>query len=420
MGLLGKFKRSQFAKDTATLTIGTALAQAIGIFIMPVLSRLYTPEEFGKLAVFMAVSGIVAVTVTLRYETHILLPKEEKEASALVTISLLSTLIVGSVLCLVSWLLPSSYREIMGIAILGNWLPIAILFGMGSATLAIGTAWLNRQRAYPKMAKLRFLQSLLSAIVGVSLGIFGYANGLLIAQLLALLILVVVFLGVLFGIVRQSNATEKKSVALHHSAAPKYLLPTALLDTVTQQLPIFLITAWFSSEAAGQFSMAWKILALPITLVGGAIGQVFFQKFSEVWPNYQNAQNLLFKTWLVLIVIGLIPMLLIILWGADLFSIIFGNQWLEAGKYASFLAPLLFVIFVSGPTATNAIVVGAQSFCMKLDFLLTGYRVFCFIWFTQSIYSILLAWSVGEIIFIIVRNIAVISMMKTYSYQIKT
>lgn len=97
--------QSQFAKDTAVLTLGTTAAQLLGIATMPVLARLYSPADFGVLAVFLAVSGIVAITITLRYEMHILLPKEENEAATLVFICLSSTLFLGVLLATMGWLL---------------------------------------------------------------------------------------------------------------------------------------------------------------------------------------------------------------------------------------------------------------------------------------------------------------------------
>lgn len=81
---MSRFGRGSAARDIATLTTGTAIAQFIGVISMPLLSRLYAPSDFGLLAVFVAASSIAATLITLRYETSILVLKEDSEAATLV------------------------------------------------------------------------------------------------------------------------------------------------------------------------------------------------------------------------------------------------------------------------------------------------------------------------------------------------
>ena len=90
--------RATFARSVATLTLGTAFAQALSVAAMPLLTRLYTPADFGFLAVFMAISGVVATAVTLRYETAVLPAKTEQESATVVLLALGCTVAMGAVL----------------------------------------------------------------------------------------------------------------------------------------------------------------------------------------------------------------------------------------------------------------------------------------------------------------------------------
>ncbi len=86
--MLSKIKlKSEFSKNTLTLMIGSALAQVIPIIISPILTRVYTPEEFGIFALYITFISIGASLVTAKYETAILLPKKEENAKYLVYIS---------------------------------------------------------------------------------------------------------------------------------------------------------------------------------------------------------------------------------------------------------------------------------------------------------------------------------------------
>lgn len=405
---------STFAKDTAILTMGTAVAQFITVAAMPVMSRLYTPADFGLLALFLAVASIVATATTLRYETAVLLPKEESEATYIVVLCLLLLTSLGLSTGVVAYFLPENIRAVLGVSVLRGWFPIAVLHSIGIAILAVGMAWLNRKRAYARMAQLRIVQSTAAVVAGVVFGIYGFSSGLMLAQILSLMLVAVFMLLNLPARRCFWNRQHLKEVALKHESAPKFLLPSALLDTVTQQLPVLLITAFFNSDSAGQFSMAWKILALPITLVGAAVGQVFMQRFAQVWPDVVSARRLLFRTWKVLALVGVFPALLVMLFGEQLFTLILGPAWAESGRMAAVIAPMLLAILISSPTSGIFLVLGLQRFSLFFGVAFLVYRTFCIYLglYYGKIYFGLAAWVVCELTAIAGYNYIALRKMK--------
>jgi O-antigen/teichoic acid export membrane protein len=391
--LNAKFLASHFARNVTTLTFGTTFAQGIAIASTPILSRLYSPEEFGSLAVFLAVSGIVATTITLRYETAILLPKDNNEATVLVLLSGALTILLGVLIGIVAWLLPESAKAVLGVSILSEWLLLAVLCGISTALISVGSSWYNRQRDYKKISWLRIIQSGILALGGILLGLWGFSSGLILAQIVAGLTVSILVIFNLRALRAHGSSYLFCKVANQYQSTPKYLLPTAFLDVVTMQLPVILITRWFGSEAAGQFSMAWKILALPLTLVGSAVGQVFIQRFAEVWPDAKAAKRLLLQTWKALALVGLLPTAFIMLFGERLFSIIFGDVWSEAGRIATVIAPMLFAMLISSPTSGTFLVLGLQKYSLIFGIFVLIYRPIC-IWIgflkNDLIYGLLL------------------------------
>ena len=90
--MINKLKpKSEFSRNVLTLMTGTTIAQAIPIAISPILTRIYTPEEFGIFALYMAFISIGAAIVTGKYEMAILLPKRNEYAKYLVVISIFLT-----------------------------------------------------------------------------------------------------------------------------------------------------------------------------------------------------------------------------------------------------------------------------------------------------------------------------------------
>lgn len=403
-----KFSKGSAARDVATLTVGTVIAQVLTIAATPLLTRLYTPADFGMLAIFLTVSAITATFVTGRYETSILVPVKEAESANLVLLSLVLAFFGSATLGFLSLLAPKSFWGILGVASLGSWLSLAFVVAGASAAMAIAQAWLNRKKKYAQIAKLRVLQS--SSISGLALLSAFFPNvshGLLLAQISSCFFVALVAM----WFARSAADVWQKEKLLHtariHQNAPRYLLPAAILDVVTLQMPVVLIATWFGESMAGQFSMAWRLLMLPMTLVGGAVGQVFLQKFSLVYQDSVQARKLLKSTWVTLMAVGVLPMLLIIFFGEYLFSIILGEEWMTAGSMATVLAAMAMAIFVSSPTSGTYIILGIQRYSPLFGVSSLIYRPaslyfgFC----NNDIMTGLKAWVVCELVQITVYQV---------------
>lgn len=372
-----RFQRGSAARDVATLTIGTGIAQAITIAVTPLLTRLYSPSDFGLLAVFLAIVSVGATLVTLRFETSILVPKENTESANLVFISLLLAGGLSVVLAVLSTLLPSALQGKVGLGTLGNWIPIAFLTAAATAAFAVMQGWLNRQRKYTKIACLRVGQSIALASFGILLGIFNVKDGLLIAQIgsAACLSLAALWFG--RSAAYQWKKQQLQITAFAHKNAPKYLLPTALLDVVTLQMPVLMIGMWFGADEAGQFSMAWRLLMIPMTLIGGAMGQVFMQRLSNTNENPLVTKKIFRSSWLSLFAIGLAPFALILTNGDFIFKMILGDEWFGAGALAMILAPMAFAMFISSPTSGAFVIFGLQKYSFIFGVAVFIYRPLC-------------------------------------------
>ena len=79
--MLKRFKpKSEFNRNILTLMTGTTIAQAIPIAISPILTRIYTPEDFGIFAIFLAITIIIGSIANGRYELAIMIPKKDEDA----------------------------------------------------------------------------------------------------------------------------------------------------------------------------------------------------------------------------------------------------------------------------------------------------------------------------------------------------
>lgn len=370
---------SSFGKSTIILTTGTFLAQIIGILVTPILSRIYKPEDYGIVALFAAFVAMCSTVITLRYETRILLPKTDSEAKKLVTLVFWLSIIIGLLLIGLSIILPLSFIEKIGLKSMSSWIIAAVGASVATSIITVITNWFNRNAQYKRIAVLRILQATCLSIFGISAGLLSIENGLLYSQLLAFFFTVLIF--VYFGynsFDRSASVADLIEVAKIHKRGPLYLLPTAILDVVTLQIPFFLISFWFSNTMTGNYRMAYSLLLLPSSLIGSAVSQVFFQRFSEIWPNALAAKKLLIKTWKALFIVGVVPMIIVIFFGKSIFTIALGESWVDAGKIASILAPMVFGSLIHSPTSSTLTVMGHEKLGFYIALTILIYRPLSF------------------------------------------
>ena len=370
---------NSFGKSTIILTTGTFIAQIIGILVTPILSRIYKPEDYGIVALFAAFVAMCSTVITFRYETRILLPKTDSEAKKLVTLVFWLSIISGLFLAVLLIIIPPSFIEKIGLKGISSWLIAAVGASVASALITVVTNWFNRNAQYKRIAGLRILQAISVSIFGIIAGLLSIKNGLLYSQLLAFFFALLIF--IYFGyksLERNASLADLIEVAKIHKRGPIYLLPTAILDVVTLQIPFFLISVWFSNTMTGNYRMAYSLLLLPSSLIGSAVSQVFFQRFSEIWPNALAAKRLLIKAWKVLFFIGVTPMLIVIFFGKPIFTIALGESWADAGKIASILAPMVFGSLIHSPTSSTLTVMGHEKLGFYIALTILIYRPLSF------------------------------------------
>lgn len=403
--------QSEFLQNAAKLFTGTALAQIISVVASPVLSRLYTPEDFGTFALYNSTLSILLIFSTGRYDVAIVSAKLRSSAINLVS---LSFIILGALTFLISLLLVLLHKwviEFVDKADLSQVLYLIPVSFLSMGAYQILSYWANREKNYSFLATSKIVQNLSNISVAISVGVFlslglGLVWGQLIGALMAFAMITYKGRSFFKEIGAHTSKSSLRNSAIEFKDFPKYSLPSAFLDTFTAQIPIYLITFLFNEALTGHFSFAYRILSLPISLVGVSLGQVFYQKLTEIHQSDQDSKKFILKMWGLLFLIGFIPFTILLLFGTEIFTLAFGSEWKEAGKIASILAiPLLF-IFCSSPTSTAFIVYGIQRFSLWFGILFVIFRPLAFYvgYLYDNLYFGLILWGVFDISLIILFN----------------
>ena len=335
-----------------TLVSGTTIAQAIPVAVTPVLTRIYSPAEFGLFAVYMALVAIGAMIATGRLEMAVLIARKDSEALQLAVISFAISGIISLLALVAIAVWGQQIAALSGQPGLEKWLYIVPFSIFLFSVYKVLLHWLNRKKHYELMSRSRVIQSGSIAALQVAVGQAAKVSpGLALADCLGRLVaLLLIFRRIKTSIKLPGlNRVRQYALIRRYRKFPFLGSPASLLNVLSLQAPYLVIPAIFASAVAGMYFLVFRVLMLPIALVGESMMEVFRSRAMEDLKDYGTCRPLFIKTLLSLTVIGLPPALLLILFGQEIFAFVFGEDWREAGLYAAILAPMALFRLACAP-----------------------------------------------------------------------
>jgi O-antigen/teichoic acid export membrane protein len=344
--------KSEFSRNVLTLMTGTTIAQAIPIAISPILTRIYSPEDFGLLALFLAVFSILSIITTGRYELAIMSPESDDEAKDIVFLSILVAILVFFITTILIWFFGAEIAIFLGNSEVKNWLYFIPFMVLSSGVYQSIDYWLNRQKIYRGMAENKLIQASGVSILQLLTGVFS-KSGLILGSVFGWIVSIFIIFS--RSNIKYSDFRLKKSkkALLKYKDYPLLQAPSSLLNAIAGQSPVIFISRSFIDSTVGFFSLVLKILNAPTAIISKSIGQVFFQKVSEhanLSPHL--LLNDIYSAAFKLAMLSVLLFSPIVLFGPELFSVVFGSEWIQAGYYAQILVFSIAVKFVVSPLST--------------------------------------------------------------------
>jgi len=345
---------------------GTALGQAITVLVSPILTRLYTPEDFGVFGVYASILGIVTVVASLRYEYALPLPEDDETAANILVLCFL--LLFG--MTTLSWLVIHSLgNQIVTLANVPGlqphlWLiPLGML---GAGTYQILNYWAVRKRDFPRIARTRLSRGVARAALQVGVG-FAHSGplGLLLGQLA----------GETAGSISLGLAAWRKDRAPFKAVSlqgirqagaryrrfPLFSSWASLLDALSGNVPQLLFAAFYGADVAGWFALGQRVIATPLNIVVDSVAQVYFGEAARLCGEDPRAMERLFlKLTGRLAITGGLPIVVICALAPLFFTFVFGREWETAGRYVQILAVMFAVRFAVAPLSHSLNIVERQ------------------------------------------------------------
>lgn len=346
---------------------GTTLAQAIPILASPLLTRLYTPDQYGTSALFMAIVTVCSVIATFRYELSIMLPAKDEDA-----INIFALAIFISVALSIFFLFIIAFFNKVLVSLLHNadisiWLYFVPLMVLLIGLYQCMYYWMSRNREYNRLATGQVTRSGVktgtqvgAAYIIPTIGTPGLIIGAITGQFIATIVLWIQAGKEITSKLKYINKATIFNQAKGYKNFPLINSPHALVNNLSSNLPVMLLTGFFSSKVAGFYSLSLAVVMTPVSLIGNAIGQVFYQRISNAYNNGEKLFPLVTRLIKGLFLIAVIPFFLLFILAPYIFTFIFGQEWKEAGRYTCILIPWVFMVFLVAPLSYLPITLGYQ------------------------------------------------------------
>jgi len=363
-----------FLADVATLASGRFGATAIRFASVPIISRIFLPDAYGAIALYVSITTLLVTVGVFSLPQAIVLPEDDDEATRLAVLSVLGLCVVGSLTWLI--LLLAHILGLHAFQALGNWVwtvPLAVVL---AGAVTISESWLVRLRRFrtSAMGSLTGAAALSSSRICMGLlagsAVWPLAMSYYIGKLVNLWVYRKLHLRLVLA-ARTMARTKYIQTLREYIAFPLYNTPGALLSALNTQLPILALSYLFTSREVGQYAIVQALVVAMVAIVGDSLRKAFLYRVTRGEVSRSNIAANYLRTLIIAALVGLLPAIILFLFGEPLFLRFLGARWVEAGRYAAILAPWLYLQWLSMPAAALVVALRRQRFWSLLQLTVT-------------------------------------------------
>ena len=415
-----RIAKSELTKNSAKLLSANVVAQAIGLLVYPLLTRLYTPDDFGLLNLFLSIGGVLVLLSTAEYQYAIVLPKREEDARGLVQVcDFLLLITTGIVLLSVPFSKPIA--RLFNTQELANWYWLMPLFVLVMGLWNILNYWYIRRKAYSRISGYQMGQSILAASGKLGLGTMGYLQGGMIittifAPLVSISISILLAWKKHIRYLFANPQVKLKELLKQYQNFPVYSLPRSVINMVAGQLPVLLLTPMFGTREIGFCSMAILLAFSPISMITRAIYQVLYQHVT-VKVNTKQKVSQLFRQFTIGALSITIPCFSVLYFFLpQLCQWLLGSEWSVTGEYIRWMLPWLCCNVLTSSTSFLYDIFFKQQKALLFEILMAILRaigVLCGI-LTNSFEIAIAGYALGSAISVLTQYIWLLNLVKKY------
>ncbi len=351
---------SRFITQVMMLAGSAAIGQVIVVASAPIVSRLFSPADFGISSGYSFVLTILQAVNSLRYEFAIPLPGDDTEASNLVGLTIFLVIFLSLLFSAIVLVFSDTIVHLLNEPRVKELLPLLPFALIAGGVVLAFNYWLTRRKQF-SILSLSQLGGSIGQVAGqlvlgvAQFGAFGLALSFIIGQVASVIVMATKALPL-----PNLQPRTWPTLAARYKKFPLVTAPASLIDILGSNLPSVLFLAFFSATEAGYFSLTMRIMSLPLGIISNAIAQIFYPHLSDKRDNPEALRQFFDDTASLLFVVALAGFGFVLVAGDSVFALVFGSNWLTAGVYARMLAPYFLMAFLTSLISTVALVYNRQ------------------------------------------------------------
>jgi O-antigen/teichoic acid export membrane protein len=332
-----------FYRDVGTLISGTLLAQLINLLAYAVLTRTYSTEAFGNFAIFLSTATIVGTVACLRFDIVVqAAPFAQRRVAHVIGTRFAALISLVLALLYVAVAPPSGWATLATAALLG------IATFLTGYTLS-GQALLVKHKRYRTTATTNVARTLLTA--APQIGFFWLLPGpfgLMLGYCVGAAVQAAMQRQALQDVPRRNVSKRRMRAMLRrYRMYPIYDLPSALLATASLFAGNYLVFALYGAASAGLYAMAFRLITLPLALIGSNLSEVFFQRASLAYEQRQPIWPFMRLALLVAGGLAIAAAIATTLLAPPVIDFYLGSEWSAVAELMIALTPLMALRLLS-------------------------------------------------------------------------
>lgn len=348
------YRQEGLLSNALHLTSGNGLAQVLTFAASPILTRVFSVDEFGQFGTFNAALSIMLLMSTGRLDYAMLLPKENLQGLRL---GLAATLVASVVSVTLILFMSMSGEHLLSVVHHPEMNKYYLLFGLNLFLMCVYSVlnfWATRSNQFRSLALANVANNGFTGLFQIGLGLWSSGPGLVWGQIIGRLFAFGLLAGRLAGSLAEVYSKEAISLRTILGEAKAYrkfagvnMIPT-LVDAIIMFFPTFFFFQFYGAREAGFYLLAYRVMGAPTALVANSSSNALLPRLSLerfAREEVQRVMALAFRR-LTLLALGFVPLLFL---GAWAFPWIFGEQWRAAATYGLWVSIPLTVKMIAQP-----------------------------------------------------------------------
>lgn len=342
---LAQLMQKEFVRNVMTLMTGTALGQAVALLLSPIITRLYSPEQFSLFEQYAFLLSIFTVVITGRYEAAVMHPKSKEDARHIVGLSLKVALYICTALLVVALAIPFILTSEVNNFELWKWLwtlPIALFC---IAIFNTVNFWFSREKSYKVAATSRLLYSASGEPIKVVLGwlksgVIGLIGGTVLGHIVAAGHSWKHFIKSEPRGIKQLSRERMRAMAAEHKGYPLYSIAGGVLNNLAQWAHVAVFVFFYGEKAIvpiGFIALSRRIFFNPLGILSSSYSQVFYQRISII-DDARELRRFFIENFLRILAFATVMVIIVQLLPKHSLGIIFGASWTDALVYLKILS----------------------------------------------------------------------------------